>query len=57
MSSLGGVDIHHTVLCVCVWLFVFVDFVLSIFTELQIRGGIQDNSKINSLISQRKHIL
>ena len=26
-------------------------------TELQIRGGIEDNSKIIFLISQRKHIL
>ena len=25
--------------------------------ELQIRGGIEDNSKIISLISQRKHML
>ena len=27
------------------------------FTELQIRGGIGDNSKIIFLISQRKHML
>ena len=26
-------------------------------TELQIRGGIEDNSKIIFLVSQRKHIL
>ena len=44
--------------------FFFFFFVLSskrhvkcIFTELQIRGGIEDNSKIFFLISQRKHIL
>ena len=30
---------------------------MSIGTELQIRGGIEDNSKIIFLISQRKHVV
>ena len=34
-----------------------IDKVCKGFAELQIRGGIEDNSKIIFLISQQKHML
>ena len=32
-------------------------YLISLFAELQVRGGIEDNSKIFFLISHRKHKL
>ena len=40
-----------------IYLSVPAGLLLHLFTELQIRGGIEDNSKISFPISQRKHAL